>query len=180
MKFITVIDLVKIDEIIENGVLENNCAFDLEGDVKSIFVRKLSDLNLDSDSVINGFCIDGRSGDLGNLWSYYINTFPVKTGDVLVQFSVEEDECVFCDFNSFMEFNYCGDYDSIKDIVSYRFDQDKIAFTQQLDLLNFEKAFIISSEWSKDNLINSSMSDNSSLVTNFRDLKTLGESCVWR
>lgn len=182
MKFITVIDLDKINEIIEKGILENNYTFDVEEGAKKILSNVLSSLILESDSLVNGYCLDGRSGDLSSLWSQYLKTLPVKSGDVIVQFKVESDECIFCDFNNFMEFNYLGDFDSIKDIISYRFDEEKIAFTQTLDLVNFEKAFIVSDEWSKNDLVDSSISNgnSSSLITNFKDLKDLSNSCIWR
>lgn len=182
MKFITVVDVPKIDEIISKGMLENNYAFDMEEGARSVLVEKLNDLSVEVDSVINGYCLDGSSGDLTNLWSKFIRSFPVKSGDVIIQFSVDEAECVFCDFNDFMDYNYSGDFDFIEDIISYRFDSEKIAFTQQLDLLNFEKAFIVSDEWSKNNLINSSIGSdgNSGLLTNVQDLKVLGRSSVWR
>lgn len=180
MKFITVIDVPKIDEIIDTGNLSNNYVFDVEEGAKGIITSALKELNLDSDSIVNGYCIDESHGDLSKLWFNYLKQLPVKTGDVIVQFGVSSDECLFCDFNDFMEFNYCDDYERIGDIISYRFDKDKIAFTQQLDLALFEKAFIVSDEWSKDDLVESSLNSSSNVITNINNLKAIGDSSVWR
>lgn len=182
MKFITVVDVDKIDEITQSGLLSNNYLFEMSDEAKSIISDKLIDLNVESNSVVNGYCLDGSCGDLSKLWNLYLRQLPVKTGDVIVQFGVESDECIFCDFNDFMEFNYMDEFERIKDIISYRFDKDKIAFTQTLDLCNFEKAFIVSEEWSKDDLIDSNIgSPNSSkLVTNLEDFKNINDSDVWR
>ena len=180
LKFITVIDVPKIDEIIDTGCLSNNYVFDIEDGAKGIISGALKELNLDSDSIVNGYCIDESYGDLSKLWFNYLKQLPVKTGDVIVQFGVSGDECLFCDFNDFMEFNYCDDYERIGDIISYRFDKDKIAFTQQLDLALFEKAFIVSDEWSKDDLVESSLNSSSNVITDINNLKAIGDSSVWR
>lgn len=181
MKFITVVDLSKINEIIETQVLVNNCMFEIEGSTRGILVGKLSDLNVESDSIVNGFCLDGSDGDLSVLWSSYLKTLPVKTGDVIVQFSVNSDECIFCDFNSFMEFNYSEDVYGIEEIISYRFDKEKIAFTQSLELVDFEKAFIVSNEWSKQDLVETtSINSRTNLVTSLIELKHINKSNIWR
>lgn len=180
MKFITVIDVPKIDEIIDTGCLSNNYVFDVEEGARGIISKTLKELNLDSDSIVNGYCIDESNGDLSKLWFDYLKQLPVKTGDVIVQFGVSADECIFCDFNDFMEFNYCDDYERIGDIISYRFNKDKIAFTQELDLAFFEKAFIVSDEWSKDDLVESGLNSSSSVVTNITNLKAITNSSVWR
>lgn len=180
MKFITVIDVPKIDEIIATGCLSNNYVFDVEDGAKKIISKALVDLNIESESIINGYCLDERNGDLSKLWFNYLKQLPVKAGDVIVQFGVNSDECLFCDFNDFMEFNYCEDYERIGDIISYRFDKDKIAFTQELDLAYFEKAFIVSDEWSKNDLVESGLNNSSNLITDINNLKTISNSSVWR
>lgn len=180
MKFITVIDVPKIDEIIATGCLSNNYVFDVEDGAKEIITKALVDLNLESDSIINGYCLDESHGDLSKLWYTYLKQLPVKTGDVIVQFGVSSDECLFCDFNDFMEYNYCDDYERVGDIISYRFDKDKIAFTQELDLAYFEKAFIVSDEWSKNDLVESGLSNSSNMITDINNLKTISNSSVWR
>lgn len=178
MKFITVVDSEKIDEILELGCLINNCMFELDSVGLSIVSKALSDLVLPSDSVVNGYCIDGSNGDLSNLWSSYLKSLPVKTGDVIMQFSVNEDECVFCDFNNFMEYSYLGNSEFIKDIISYRFDKDKIAFVQELLAKDFEKAFIVTDSWKSDSLFVAGTSNK--IIKGISELKSINCSSVWR
>lgn len=178
MKFITVIDNDKIDEIMDTGFLRFNCAFELEDSCREILVSSLKELNVDSESIVNGYCIDERYGDLSNNWLKYLNNLPIKTGDIIVQFGVEVDECIFCDFNEFMQYNYCNEYERISDIITYRFDDSKIAFIQELDLAQFEKAFIVSEEWSHSDLVDS-FTDNK-VITNIRELSHISDSSIWR
>lgn len=178
MKFITVVDEPKIDEILATGYLKDNCMFEMDEVGIGIVSEILSDLVLPSNSVVNGYCIDGKDGDLSNLWSEYLKSLPVKTGDVIMQFSVNEDECVYCDFNQFMEFSYLGNSEFIKDIVTYRFDKTKVAFVQQLSSREFEKAFIVTDGWQNDNLVVPGAGNK--LVTGISGLKSIKDSNVWR
>lgn len=173
MRFITCIDGNKLDEMIGTLRLNNNVLFEFNDDKIESCKQLVENLNGECDSIIVGTCLDDNNFDLSNSWSYISKLLPTKTGDVVMQFKIDSDECVFFDFNDFMSALYENNGD-LESLASYEVKTDSVVITGEIDAKKFDCAFIVNNDWGKDDFATGS---ESGVFTSFNDLNT---SRVWR
>lgn len=173
MRFITSIDGVKLDELIDNSKLLNNHVFDVNGDVKSLLSNLLNDLNGSFSSLVVGLVVPDNYGPLSSIWEKISKLLPIKSGDIIMQFNLNEDECLFCDFNDFTSSIYLNP-GSLRDKIVYQPSPLCIVISDTIEAENFDYAYVVNSNWGKGEFNSSS---NSKFITSILDLKV---SNVWR
>lgn len=173
MRFITCVDIGKLKEVIDSSYLDNNMLFDFNNDSFSQSGTLLEELNGEFTSLNVGVYVPDNYGDLSSIWSQISKIIPVKAGDAIIQFNLDEDECIYFDFNNILDYLYNGDSE-LSSIVSYEPKTMGIVLSDRIPANKFDCAFLVNSEWGRENLSNS---NNGLLITTIMDLNV---SEVWR
>lgn len=173
MRFITCINESKLDEVIEIMTLKNNLLFDFNRGQLNSCKSLVKNLNGDCNSLVIGTCVDDNSGDLSKIWSEVSKLLPAKTGDIIMQFNINSDECLFYEFNEFMDSLY-NDRENLQDLVSYDVLNKAIVVSSEINANTFDCAFIVNSDWGKGDF---NTIKGGGILTSFQDLEV---SKVWR
>jgi len=173
MRFVTAMDRDKLCELIDKSELTNSHVFDLKGDCKNKLEELLDSLNGSFDSIVIGIYVPDNYGPLSSIWTRVAKILPIKSGDAIMQFNVNSDECLFYDFNDFTTFVYMNSI-GMDSRVSYAPVDLCIAVSDSIHASNFDCAYVVNSNWGKDDFNNV---NGGELLTSILDLNV---SRVWR
>lgn len=169
MKFITVMSAKKALKFIDNLELENNLVFDFPEDVLENLKLKLEDLTgMLTTPVVGVVCPNDDT--LKQVWENVSTLLPVKSGDVVFQFRLPDDQLLYGDFNSVMALLYYPNGDTVDDVFDYNIPNvDKcVALVNEVKTDSFESAYILDSDWEKNAMESPS---------NLHDINTLKSLC---
>lgn len=152
MKFITVMDKDKALEFIDNLEASNNLLLDFPQNILEEIICKLEDLTGLNTTPVIGFV--NKVGSLDSMWNKISRLLPVKSGDVVFQFSLNDDELLYGEFNNVMALLYSGSNSQIDEVFNSDIpSNDKcIAITNLVKADSFESAFIVKDSWEKSSL----------------------------
>lgn len=152
MKLITVMNKEKALQFIDNLETSNNLLFDFPDNILDEIICKLEDLTGLTTTPVLG--VINNVGSLDTMWNKVSTLLPVKSGDVVFQFSVEDDELLYGEFNNVMALLYTGSNSQIDDVFDFDVpNSDKcIALTNLVKADSFESAFVIKDSWEKSSL----------------------------
>lgn len=152
MKFITVMDKEKALQFIDNLETSNNLLFDFPENILDEIICKLEDLTgLNTTPVVG---VVYNVGSLSSMWNKISRLLPVKSGDVVFQFSLNDDELLYGEFNNVMALLYSGSASEIDDVFDFDIpSNDKcVALANLVKADSFESAFIVKDSWEKSSL----------------------------
>lgn len=174
MRFVTCLNYDKLGEMIDLGGLSDNLLFDLSSNKVDELKSILEDLNGNINSVNIGLFIPNSYGPLSSIWNQIAKILPIKGGDAILEFNLNADECIFCNFNSFLNCVY-SNVEDFNSYIDFNTSNDfTLAICDDIPNKSFNSAYIVGSNWNNKPL-NSSITD--SLVNS---LSELNSSIVWR
>lgn len=175
MKFITVMSEAKALEFISNLNITNNLLFDFPSNVLEEVKSKLEGLTGLSTLPVLGMVVSDTNGNLSESWKEISNLLPVKTGDVIFQFSIKDDEMLYGEFNKVMALLYNNSYFT-EEVFEYELPEvtDCIALASEVELSTFECAYVVNDDWGR------SQFRSSGSCSSIQELKELCTSDVWR
>lgn len=174
MKFITVMSREKALQFIDNLELDNNLIFDFPDNVLDTLKLKLEDLTgMLTTPVVGIVC--SNDDTLKQVWKNVSSVLPVKSGDVVFQFRLPDDQLLYGDFNSVMALLYYSTGDNVDDVFDYNAPSDDkcIALVNEVKSDSFESAYILDNDWEKNTL------ESPSSLHDIDDLRSLCNTNVF-
>lgn len=179
MKFMTVLDYDKFQQFFDNGVLQDNSIFEFSSEDSLFLNERLEDLTGNPSSFITGVCYPNNY-NLSKVWKDLSKLIPIAKNDIVMEFSVEEDECIYSDVKSTTKSIYLSG--GFQSLISYDFKEGDFAYTKDISVTNFEDGVIVDGLWDKQELP-SNQNINSSQFNNFANRvkeKYVNISNTWR
>lgn len=152
MRFVTIAPKESIKEFINSGQFSDNCIYELTENQKHSLMNVFEDFSGKCCSPVVGLILDDCNS-LEDDWRSLSNVLPIKSGDIVLEFSANKDRMLFCRFDKFVSTIYSNSGVDLGTILEYEPNGKKVlGFVDSFKLLDFVKGYVVNSEFNKEPL----------------------------